>query len=92
MRGINRMMRVLLVGVFSIIVFVLDTVAKVYSLVISWFYIVLFICAIIALLMKQWTSIVILVSMFVLSLGIVFCIGLIIAFIEVMKERLLCKR
>lgn len=67
-------------------VFVLDMVVKVYSVVISWLYMVLVICAIVALLMKQWTAIVILVSVFVLSLGIVFCIGLIIAFMESIKD------
>ena len=92
MRGIKRIMRLLLVGLFSIIIFCLELATKVYSVVISWFYIVLAICVVVALLWKQWTSVVILVSAFIMSIGVVFFIGLVIAFFEIIKEQLLCKR
>ena len=89
MRMIGRILGILMAGILSIVIFFLDLLTKIYAVIISWFYIVLAICAIAALVWKQWTSLAIFIGVFVLSVGLVLGMGLFIGFLDVLRKRFL---
>lgn len=75
MRIIGKILSAIIVGLLSVVLFALDQVAKVYSLVAGVFYIFMGICVILAFLSKQWTALGI--------LGIILLVNIVIFFVFV---------
>jgi len=88
MRVIKRMLSAIIVGILSVILFVLDQVAKVYSLVAGVFYILMGICILLAAISQQWTALGILGIMIAVCIALFLIIAEAIVLIDRIKSSL----
>ena len=88
MRIILKIFTVLLAAILSVIVFAMDQLAKVYSLVAGWFFLLLALCAIMAVIAQNWVGLGILAGTFALTLGVFLLAAIATGFIEDLRDRL----
>lgn len=58
MRVIKRMLSAIIVGILSVLLFALDQVAKIYSLISGWLLLLCGICLVLAVCIKRWDALV----------------------------------
>lgn len=88
MRIILKIFTVLLAAILSVIVFAMDQLAKVYSIVAGWFLLLLAFCAVMAVICQNWTSLAILGGMFVATILVFLLAAIATGFIEDLWDRL----
>jgi len=86
MRVIGKILSAIIVGVLSVVLFALDQVAKVYSLIVGVFYLLMGICVILAIVSQQWTALGILGILIAVSIVLFLAIGESMVLLERMKE------
>ena len=89
MRIILRILAVLTAAVLSVIIFALDQAAKVYSLIAGWFYILLALCAVMAIIGQNWIGLGLLGGMFAFTMVVFVLAAVITGFLEDIKDGLL---
>lgn len=88
MRVVGKILSAIIVGLLSVVLFALDQVAKVYSLVAGVFYIFMGICILLAVISQQWTALGILGIMIAVSIALFFVMAEVIVLIDHIKARL----
>ena len=88
MKMILKIIALPVLMILTVLNWLINGAARVYVIVLALFYQILAVCSLMALVKHQWTSLRILVVMFVLSLGVVFGAGTIMAIVDDMKDNL----
>ena len=88
MKMILKIIALPVLMILTVLNWLINGAARVYVIVLALFYQILAVCSLMALVKHQWTSLGILVVMFVLSLGVVFGAGTIMAIVDDMKDNL----
>ncbi len=88
MRIILKIFAVLLAAILSVVVFAMDQLVKVYSLVAGWFFLLLALCAVMAVIGQNWTGLAILGGMFVAAILVFLLVAIATGFIEDLRDRL----
>lgn len=82
------MLETLLAAILSVIVFAMDQLAKVYSLLAGWFILLLALCAVMAVIGQNWVELGILAGAFALILGVFLLAAIATGFIEDLRDKL----
>lgn len=88
MRFVVKVLSRITVLNLSLILFLIDMIAKLYSYVAGAFYLLIGVCLLLALISKQWNAIVIFGILIAVSLLVFWGIAEIIIVVERMKDRL----